>query len=307
MNNLLFALESILPIFLLILFGFLLRRFTVVNGEFVSIATRIIFRFALPVMVFQRMVNLQEIPISLFLSIAIFIGATSIVFIVMWIATGKLSRPVQGSMVQGSFRSNIAIIGLAVVGNSLGEEALAHGVVLLAIVMPLYNLYSIIILSRCQVQENMTPVRQVLRSVLTNPLIWAVIIGLPLGLLKIGIPPVVDRTFDILAQLTLPLALISVGASLRLDSLVHGMHYWITAVLVKLIILPAMIYFSGSMMGIEPDMTAVLVITAACPTAVASFVMAESFGADSRLAGEIVSVSTAFSIFTLALWLSIVA
>ena len=80
-----------------------------------------------------------------------------------------------------------------------------------------------------------------------------------------------------LSRLTLPLALICIGASLKLNSLMHGMRYWIIAVIVKLIILPAMLYFGGLLAGIESDIAAVLIVTAACPTAVASFIMAEKF------------------------------
>ncbi len=301
------SLAQVLPLFVLILLGLFLRRGGVIDDAFVSGASRLVFRIALPVMVFRRLSQIDSIPAELFAGIGLFAAVTLLVFVSLWIFLRRIPGPQWAAAIQGAFRSNIAIIGLAVIENSYGPRALALGAVVLAAIMPLYNLLAITVLSHGAHRNEGSLWLKVAREVSTNPLLWAVAAGIFASLVSLPLPTGAQQVLDYLSRLTLPLALISIGASLSVKGLVHRRGLWALASAVKLVVIPALVYAGGLLTGIDGDLLRVLVLTSGCPTAVASFVMARAMGADSELAGEIISVTTLLSVLTLTGWISIVA
>ncbi|HAK46891.1 MAG TPA: hypothetical protein DCO79_13360 [Spirochaeta sp.] len=298
-----FAAVTVAPIFILIFIGILLRQSGLISKEFITTASKIVFRLALPAMVFSKMSKVREIPDALIGVTLLFAGVTVIVFIILWLSAGKLPAVTHGSFVQGAFRGNIAIIGLAVIENAFGLEALQAGVVILMVMMPLYNLLAVIVLSRSSAVQGGNILKQVLLNLIKNPLIWAIAIGLPFGLHNIHMPVVVQRTLNYLSQLAMPLALISIGGSLTLRGLMQRRFLWITASAVKLFVLPLIVFAGTALFGISGNVRAAVVAASACPTAVSSFAMAEAMGADGELSGEIISATTLFSVFTFTFWI----
>ena len=136
---------------------------------------------------------------------------------------------------------------------------------------------------------------------------WGILLGLPFGLLHINLPGVVVNSMGYISRLTLPLALIGIGGSLNLKGLMARKLLWTGASAIKLLVLPALVWLLARIFSIPDDIRVTLVIFAACPTAVTSFVMAEAMGADSELAGEIVSATTLFSMFTMSVWIGLLA
>jgi len=305
MDTLVLALERVFPIFFMIIVGLVMRQTGLIGETFIKSASNIVFRVAMPVMVFQKMIQIRVIPSSLYLGLLIFIGVTFGVILLAWAGGFALKGPQRATFVQGAFRSNIAIIGLAVIEKSYGLKVLQVGAVLLAVVMPLYNLGAIILLSRGSVSGSSKIVSTVVQKVITNPLIWGVILGLPAGLLQLEIPSVVNSSFSYLSQLTLPLALIGIGGNLSLKGLNKNRWLWSIAGIIKLGILPFLILVTARGFGIDGAVLKAMVLTGASPTAVASFVMAHSLGGDGPLAGEIISITTLASIFTFSLWIMV--
>lgn len=306
LNTLAFAAETIVPIFSLILVGLVLKKKAVIGESFISTSSTLVYRFVLPVMLFQRMSVVESIPAELYLGMAIFAGATILVFVVSWAAFQNLTGPRCGSMVQGSFRGNISIIGLAVIESSYGFAAVQVAAVFLVVLMPFFNFLAILVLSHSSGRRQGTIAATVLGEVIRNPLMWGILLGLPFGLLHISLPGVVVNTMGYISRLTLPLALISIGGSLNMKHLMSRKLLWTGASIIKLLLLPAMVWLLARAFSISSDILVTLVIFAACPTAVTTFVMAEALGADSELAGEIVSATTLFSMFTLSFWIGLI-
>ena len=103
----------------------------------------------------------------------------------------------------------------------------------------------------------------------------------------------------------MPLALIGIGGSLQIKSLIHGRLFWSLSCVNIIIILPVITWFLCGLFDIDPVIRTVQVISAASPTAVSTVAMADGFGADSRPAGEIISVSTVASVLSLSMWILI--
>ncbi|MDX9956900.1 MAG: AEC family transporter [Spirochaetia bacterium] len=307
LNTLAFAAETIAPIFALILVGLVLKRKAVIGDSFISTSSVLVYRLVLPVMLFQRMSVVDSIPADLYLGMAVLAGATILVFIGSWKAFSRMEGPIMGSMVQGGFRGNITILGLAVIESSYGSSAVQIAVVFLIVLMPLFNFLAIVILSHSSGHQEGSIAKKVWSELIRNPLIWGILLGLPFGLLDITLPGVVVNSMDYVGRLTLPLALIGIGGSLNMKSLMGRKLLWSGASAIKLLVLPAFVWLLARAFSITGDILVTLVVFAACPTAVTSFVMAEALGADSELAGEIVSATTLFSMLTLTFWIGMLA
>ena len=307
LSNIIFASETVAPIFLLIFIGVLLRRFGIINAEFITVGSTIVFKFALPAMVFVKMSQIKGIPQGLPLVIMIFIAAILIIYSAAWFFTRKLPAPLYGSFVQGSSRGNITIIGLAVIENAFGLEAVQAGLVILMVIMPLHNLLAVIVLGRSSAEQDKNIIKQVLLNLIKNPLIWAIAAGIPFGFLNIRLPSFAQSTIGYLSQLTMPLALLSIGGSLTLSGLMKRKLLWISGTIIKLLILPLLVCIITVLFDITGSARYAVVLAAACPSAVSGFSMAVAMGADGELAGEIVSASTLFSIISLTAWIVVLA
>lgn len=306
METLLFSFTNIVPIFLIILSGVLLRQLRLLSEEFIRNANKLIFTVAMPILMFQKMRAVEKVPAELAGGIAIFIICTLAVIVFSWFVFRKSGTDIRANVVQGSFRCNLAIVGLAIVQNVMSSTALTYAMVVIAVIMPLNNILAIIILGVRTEQNTADAVVNVLKQTVKNPLIIGILTGLLFALFMIPVPEFLDTSLDYYSRLTLPLALISIGGSLRLSSLMEGKLYWGAASFLKLIILPLLIYAVSSFLGLSEEMRAVLVIEASSPVAVVSFVMAEGFGINPKLMGEIISVTTLLSIVTISFWVAVV-
>jgi hypothetical protein len=113
------------------------------------------------------------------------------------------------------------------------------------------------------------------------------------------------QTIGLLAQASLPMGLVVVGAGLRLDSLSHARgHLWY-GVAVKLLALPALAWWLGGMLRLPPMQFEVALLFAALPMSTVAYVLAVRMGGDGRITAAQVAVTTLLSMLTLPLWLGL--
>lgn len=298
-----FTANTVAPIFLLVFLGVILRKTSVINGNFVDVASNLVFKLTLPVLVFMAIARTDFQAIFDPKLLSFFLLSTLIsVFILYkasayWIKNGADL----GAFVQGSFRGNYGIVGLALSANLLGDAGLAQASVLLAMVIPLYNVISIVTLALPLQKGDVISVKKIAKVIITNPLIIAVLLAMPVSLLHLSLPTVVERTGQYLAYMTLPLALIGIGGSLSLASLnkTSVLAFWATGI--KLIAFPITLTLCAWAIGFNGDTLAILFVLFGCPTAAASFVMAKGMGANDELAANIILTTTLGSTLSLSL------
>lgn len=302
-SQLVFVSSITMPVFFLVYIGYWLNKKNKLSAGFTESASYIVFNIALPVLMFSAIVktDINEMTnpsLVVFALVAAFLS-----FLLLW-WLGKYfirDRSSLGVFVQGSFRSNLGILGLAFCSATFSESGLAVGAVLLAVITPIYNILSIYALTHAASDESEMDWLLLLKNVITNPLIVAILVAMPLAYWHVSLPSMVMQGIDYIAAMTLPLALICIGASLSLTALRHTQGLSWLAVAIKLLILPLSIGSAAYAFGFRGVELGCLVLMFASPTAAASYVMVRSIGGNHQLAANIIALTTLVSLFTVSI------
>jgi predicted permease len=237
------------------------------------------------------------------------IAATLLISFIAWIASYALRLPgnARGTLVQSAFRGNLAYIGVPVLANSFAanpgaeaKHALTTAVVVMVLVMAFYNILAAIVLQASQHAHQKVKGWGLVRSIATNPLLLAGVVGLIVPLLHITLPGFVNKALVSLGDAAIPLALLCIGGSLVMTPLQGKLSAIVAAALLKTAALPLLVFVICHLTGLTPLENHIALVLAACPTAAASFVMARQMGGDEALASGSIALSTLLSVFSLA-------
>ncbi|TVO34098.1 AEC family transporter [Vibrio algivorus] len=297
------------PICLMLLLGILLRRFQVINEPFIDTASKLVFKVTLPALLFLSIIKSDSItdnsiPLvtyGVLANITFFLFAT---FTVKWLIKDNHQH---GVIIQGAFRSNTGIIGLAYVANAYGDHGVALAAIFVAAVTVLYNILAVITLSPRNQQPDLNTYKNMLISILKNPLIIAIVVAFVIQELEIPMPDMVLHTGQYFANMTLPLALLCTGGSLNISELRHDKASNIVSSSYKLILCPLLITFGGFLYGFRGLELGIIFFMTAAPAAAASYVMARAMGGNATLAANIIALTTVGSMVTTTLGIVILS
>jgi len=309
MDSWILTVNAVMPVFFITFLGMLLRKIGFLDDDFDHHATRLVFHVALPVLVFLK---LSSTDFSLVFhpgQIAYACLLTVVVFGLLWLIAARNIKSGRdlGTFLQCSIRSNFAIVGFAIILNRFGEAGLAKASILLAFIMPLYNMLAVIALTVPLHHQKQMHFRKTLVHIITNPLILAAAAAFLVSLCRIQIPRFLLRTGDYLSALALPLALLAVGGSLNTKAFRKASSLAVCAVLIKLIVIPVAGTAGAVILGWRGQDLGILFLLFAAPSAIASFVMAKTMGGNGKLAGNIVFITTFGACFTITAGLGILA
>ena len=197
----------------------------------------------------------------------------------------------------------MAVIGLAFCSNAYGEVGLATAAVPIALLTVLYNLLAVVALNPIEL-KNMeasnehSPLKQMTINTLKNPLLIGIVLGFLVKFSGLPLPKLMEDTGNYFAQMTLPLALLCIGASMDLKALKHSGISTVVASIIKLVISPLIMIVIAIWLGVRGMELGILFFLAASPTAVASFIQVKAMGGNGEFAANIVVMSTLLGIFT---------
>lgn len=302
-SSLLFAVSITGPICLLLLLGFVLRRSQMMNEGFIEGASKLVFNIALPMLLFTSIAQTNFSQIISLKLILYGVAVTLIAFVLLewWASRAVDNKHLRGIVVQGAFRANMAIIGLAYVNNAYGAQGVAAAAMYVACLTILFNVLAVITLSRSLNQEDTLSVKLLAKGIAKNPLIIGIVAALPFAATPWSVPAILMQTGQYLAQLTLPLALLCTGASLRLRGHKEETTLLPTVTLLRLLVLPATITLGGYVVGFRGMELTILFLINAAPTAAASYVMVRAMGGNAVLAANIIAVTTLGSLLSTSL------
>lgn len=304
MENLLYSLESVIPLFVLILIGYILRRRQILNESFIQIGTAIGFKLALPVLLFQQISSIDFTQAFNPKLILFSLSATliSIALLCLLIPRFIKENAKRGAMIQGIYRGNFAILGVPLAINMFGEAGAAPTSLLLPFTIPLYNALAVVILSVFSPERGSAEklsLKKLLYDIITNPLIIGIALGLPFSLFHWTLPPLVTKSLSQIASLTTPLSLICLGGQFTFHAAKKNLSLSLWATAIKLIFIPSIVLTVAALLGFRDGELGAVFILFMAPSAVSSYIMAKNMHSDDELAAQILIMTTFVSCFTL--------
>ncbi|MCL2839261.1 MAG: AEC family transporter [Defluviitaleaceae bacterium] len=303
--DLIFSLNIVLPLFLLIILGYGLKRFAFFNDGFLRGGNKFVFYIALPVTLFRNlyMSDIGELLDLMF--IAFLIGMTLIVFLVIWGLSVIFikDKKILGAFVQGAFRSNFALLGIPLLFNMAGEAGLARAALIVTFVLPLFNIFSILVLAGCSDSGKKVGPLTIAYTVIKNPLIIGIALGMLASVSGMTLPNIIDHSTSYLANMATPLAVICLGAGIVFKGFDKKFKYAVVASILKVIILPIIFIGAGYAFGFRGYDLAALLVLAGTPSAIVGYAMVVQMGGDEYIAGTVIVISTLASAVTLTLFI----
>jgi len=304
------VINTLAPVFVVIALGAALRRAGFVPEAFFRQASRLVYWVALPCLLFHKIAGAPRIDpaaVQIFLITLIGMGG-AIVAAVLVAAVARMPARQVGAFVQAGFRGNLAYVGLAVIlyafsspgGSDAGARAQTAAILALGPLVPIYNIAAVVALLAGGRRLNRPALKKIGLQIATNPLLLACAAVLAFSLSGLRLPMVARRTCEVIGQFGLPLALLAVGGSLASTKMHGRVAYSLLAAGIKVGVSPAVGYAAALCLGAPARETAVALILLACPTAVASFVLAEQLDGDSALSAGAIVASTLLSVVSLS-------
>ena len=297
------ALKAIIPLFILIGMGIYVRWRKMLTDTELQHVNAMVFRVFFFCMMFYNMYTTTIATAFRPRLMAFTVTALFVMLLVSGIVvcTVEKDNRSRGAMLQGLFRSNFVLLGLPLVENIFGPEAVAVPTMMIAVVSPIYNIVSIFMLESFRGKGNFSLASSFVK-VLQNPMIVGALLGLFFLITGISVPEPLLKPVRQIAYCTSPVALLILGASFRFGTVSEEKRNLAILVLGRLLVIPALVMGTAYYMGFRGvDFVTILCIFAT-PCAVASFAMAQQLGSNAELAGNGVVVTSAFSSITLFFW-----
>ncbi len=304
MESLYLSFSVVFPIFLMLAFGFFLKRIKYVDNHFLNILNMLVFKAFLPMVLFLSIYNTDKSkafsPLIILLAVGgITIGFGLAMLIVPLFVKDNARR---GVIVQAAFRSNFLLFGLPVTISLFGIENIGITAIIAAFTVPLLNVLSVIALEVFRPNSKID-FKKILMGIVTNPLIIAAAIGAVFLWLDIVIPAPILSTVNDFSEVATPMALMVLGAGFVFKAVKKNILALIITVFVKLVGMSVVFVPIAILLGFRGVELGSLMTLFASPVAVSSFTMAEQMDGDSELAGQLVVMTSVFSIITMFIWI----
>ena len=303
MENLMISANAVLPMCLVMALGYGTRCLGCTRSEEIYTINKIAFRIFLPCLLYYN-IYCSDLSGSFDpLLMAFAVGGVLLTFglaLGYTLLTEKLPER-RGVLIQGMFRSNYVIMGIPVATALLGADQLGTVSILIAVIVPLFNMLAVVVLEVFRGQKP-KPLH-ILGQIAKNPLVIGSVLGILTLVAGIRLPHILEQTIQSVSAIASPLQLFLLGAFFQFSGLKTYRRELVTVSIAKLIVSPGLFLGLGALLGFRGVAFVSLIGIFASPTAVNSFTMAQQMGGDAELAGDIVVTTSAASILTMFLWI----
>ena len=313
MEDIIFAVNAVLPIILMIVVGYFMKRIGLIKPDMALKLNTLVFRVFLPVMLFLNVYKIQNFNEIDFSFVLYAIGITVLLFAIgipVMHVLFKENRQ-RSVMLQGIFRANYALVGIPLAESLFGSEGSIMASLLSAFIVPIFNILAVICLTIYSAGDKKPSIKGVLKGIAKNPLIQGIFCGLvALGIRAIfvkfnigfrisDITPVY-KTLQNLSSIATPLSLLVLGARFEISAIPHLKKHIIIGVINRVVIVPFIgISLALALNRFTGAQFASFIACFCTPVAVSSVPMSQEMGADADLMGQIVVWTTLFSAFSI--------
>jgi len=298
-NSFMIAFTAVIPFVLYLTFGFVSRRIGWAKESSLNEFNTLVFKAFFPFLMFQNMYQMDTdfspnwtLVIFVLAAIALLISVSMLV-----VPHFIPDDPSRGAIVQALYRGNYALFALPLLDSIYGSEAASTGTMLLAFVVPFYNVAAVIILE--YYQGRAASPKTLLLKILQNPLIIGIIIGAIVHFSGLKLPSVLESFVSTFAKMCTPLALFTLGGTLSFSSMKKNGRLLAIVLAIRMVIVPIIVYVIAGLFPLSAMERFMVMVVFGTPVAAASYPMAKNMGSNGELAGELVALSTVLSVFTL--------
>lgn len=308
MEELIFSLNATIPIFLLMILGYVLKQIKMVDEPFIKTLNKFNYNVTLPVLVFRDLsqsdfLQVWDTKYVLFCFLVTLFCILSIWFLAVFCLKNK---DLVGEFVQASYRSSAAVLGIAFIQSIYGNSGMAPLMIIGTV--PLYNVAAVLILSFTgPAAKGLNPaaLKKSILGILTNPIILGILAGMLASVCRLDLPIILDKTVNNVAVLASPLALIGLGAGFEGGKAIKLVKPTLATTLVKLVVWPLLFLPLAILLGFRNEMLIALLVMLGAPTTPSCYIMARNMGHDGVLTSGAVVATTLFSSITLTVALFI--
>lgn len=301
MDNFMLTANTMLPIFFVMVAGYVCRQMKILSYEIAKAINTLVFKVFLPVTFVKNLMSVNgdiggSVPTIIYCMIA-----TCCVFMAAFLLVPRFvkDRSRCSVMVQDMFRGNSSLMVIPLTEALFPDKSgVLTGIIVLATV-PLYNVLAVFVFE--YFRGGKCDAKKVLKGIAKNPLIWGCIIGYILGCLPFEMPEFFMSTLNKLGTISSPLGLFVMGAMIDFGKLGRNVKALICTSFVKLLLAPAAILAIACVLGFRGFEFAALLIAFTAPCPGASYTMAAQMDGDADLASQMVMLTTVLSIVTIFL------
>ncbi|MFZ7120833.1 MAG: AEC family transporter [Eubacteriaceae bacterium] len=305
MDNFIASLNVVLPLFIMMSLGSFIRIVGILDEEMTYKMNAFTFKVLLPIFLFTNIYN-NELDKTYNWKLVVFsVISIIILYLILWFIIPLIDddNRRRSVIIQGIYRSNFIIFGIAVCTSLFGESSAGSTAIMTIIIVPLFNILAVFTLE--SYRKDSGGLSNIIKGIVLNPLIIASILGIIINFIGIKFPTAVEKTLSDISKTATPLALMILGASFKFSSISKYFRQLTISVVGKLIIVPALFIPLSILMGFRDVELITLISIFGAPTSVSSFTMAQQMDANSELASQIVVFTSLISIITMFGWIFI--
>lgn len=305
LQNFIICVNAVIPSAIYLIIGIILKVTGVIKDEEVKKFTHVVFVTLYPFIMFDNLYgkNIAEnMDMKLGLYAVVF---TALQFAASWLFVCRIEKDnyERGAMIQALYRSNYVLMGFPIAVNLFGKGNITAVAIIMMLVVPFYNVSAVVLFETFR--GGKVDIGQMLKRILTNPIIDGGIAAFIVMLLGIKLPSAIESTVGTLSDATAPIAMILLGAALNIKGFSSDRRRIAICTIGKLVVFPAIGIAGAVYLGIRDVQLIAVTLMVAAPVALASYAMASSMGGNGKLAGELVVVTTITSCFTIPVFLFI--
>lgn len=307
-NNLVFSLNATVPVFLMMVFGGFVRKTGLLDSHSTGQLNRFVFRALLPAMLFMDLstADFRSVWDGRFVAFCVIATLLSVLTALLFSLLHK-DKAERGEIIQASYRSSAAILGIAFINNIYGKTTIAA--LMIVGTVPLYNIIAVVALSLTSPQKNGKSGKALavstVKSILTNPIILGIAAGILWSVLEIPQPVILSKSVSYLGTMATPLSLIALGASFSFSETKGKVHVTAGIAFIKLVLLCGIFLPLAVMFGFRGEKLIAILVMLGSPTTSSCFVMAKNLGHKGVITSFAVMLTTLCSAFTLTMFLFI--
>lgn len=306
MENLIFSLNATLPVFLLMVLGYLFKQFKIMDDSFVKTLNSFNYKVTLPVMLFTDIASSDFSTVWDTRYVLYCFLVTLGCILIIWVFTSLFykNKAQIGEFVQASYRGSAAVLGISFIQNIYGNAGMAPLMIIGTV--PLYNVMAVLVLSFTGPSGGRPDIRSLKKSIkgiLTNPIILSILLGMLASLCHIRFPFIIDKTLNSLSTLATPLALLGLGGGFEGKKALKQIKPTLVCSAIKLMIQPLLFLPLAAWMGFRNEKMVAILIMLGAPTTVSCYIMAKNMGHEGTLTSGTVVATTFLSSVSITFWL----